>query len=62
LICRTLKSREETRRIPVVMLSAHPDAARSVAEVGADAFIAKPFDVAVLMRTIADLLAARTDV
>ena len=45
VICRNLKSNDETRHIPVIMFSAHPGAAASIAEYGADDFIAKPFDV-----------------
>ncbi|MCC6793074.1 MAG: response regulator, partial [Thermomicrobiales bacterium] len=55
-ICRTLKSREETRHVPIVMISAHPDAERSVREVGADAFVAKPFSVDHLLDTISSLI------
>lgn len=58
-ICRQLKSRPETRHIPIVMISAHPDAARSVREVGADAFLAKPFSVDALLDTVTALLARR---
>ncbi len=57
LICRKLKSQPETRHIPIVMISAHPDAAQSVAEVGADAFLAKPFDIDDLLDIVATLLA-----
>lgn len=56
-ICRQLKSQPETRNIPVVMISAHPDADRSVREVGADAFLAKPFSVEDLLDTVTALLA-----
>lgn len=50
-ICKALKSRPDTRRIPIVMVSAHPSAAGSARAVGADDFVAKPFE-------IDDLLAA----
>lgn len=43
-ICKTLKSMDSTKNIPVIMISAHPSAERSVAECGANDFIAKPFD------------------
>lgn len=55
-ICRKLKSQDETRHVPIVMISAHPDAERSVKEVGADAFVAKPFSVDLLLDTVAGLL------
>lgn len=56
-ICRKLKSQDDTRHIPIVMISAHPDAERSVKEVGADAFVAKPFSIDDLLATVAALLA-----
>ena len=55
-ICRKLKSQDDTRHIPIVMISAHPDAERSVKEVGANAFVAKPFSVDTLLDTIAGFL------
>ena len=58
-ICRTLKSHEATRRIPVLMISAHPGAEESVKEVGADAFVAKPFTIDDLLDTVETLLAAK---
>lgn len=53
LICKQLKGRNDTRGIPIVMISAHPDAERSVRDVGADAFVAKPFDIDALLAVIA---------
>ena len=51
-ICRELKASQETSHIPVIMFSAHPGAAASIADYGADDFIAKPFDVAHLMKKV----------
>lgn len=51
-ICKELKSEEDTRNIPVIMLSAHPGAAATIKEYGADDFIAKPFEVKRLLATI----------
>ena len=56
-ICRHLKSREETHHIPIIMISAHPQAEASVREVGADAFVAKPFDIDTLLAMVARLTA-----
>jgi DNA-binding response OmpR family regulator len=53
LICQKLKSQEETKRIPVIMISAHPNAKYSVSAVGADDFMAKPFDMDELLAKIA---------
>ncbi len=55
-ICRKLKSQEETRHIPIVMISAYPDAERSSKEVGADAFVAKPFAIDEVLTAVAALL------
>jgi CheY-like chemotaxis protein len=51
-ICRELKSKEETRKIPVIMVSAHPDAAKEVKAVGADNFLAKPFETGDLLKLV----------
>ena len=53
LICQKLKSQEETKRIPIIMMSAHPNAKQSVAQVGADDFLAKPYDIDDLLAKIA---------
>lgn len=44
-ISRQLKSQNVTRDIPIIMLSAHPGAAKEALESGADDFIAKPFEM-----------------
>ena len=49
VICKQLKSNEETKSIPVIMFSAHPGAATTIADYGADDFIAKPFNVSNLI-------------
>lgn len=51
-ICKQLKANKETKHIPVIMFSAHPGAAATIADYGADDFIAKPFDVAHLMKKV----------
>lgn len=53
LICQKLKSQEETRHIPIIMMSAHNNARQSVASVGADDFIAKPFEAEELLEKLA---------
>lgn len=58
-ICRHLKSRDETRHIPVIMISAHPNAAESAEAVGADAFLAKPWDIDTLIALIAHHMPGR---
>jgi DNA-binding response OmpR family regulator len=51
-ICRKLKADKDTMHIPVIMFSAHPGAAATIAEYGADDFIAKPFDVTNLLKKV----------
>jgi DNA-binding response OmpR family regulator len=51
-ICRKLKSNNDTRHIPVIMFSAHPGAASTMAEYGADDFIGKPFDAGNLIKKV----------
>ena len=55
-IVKYLKSQEETRHIPVIMLSAHPSAEETARLAGADDFVAKPFDIVVLLTRIAQYL------
>ena len=45
-ICRQLKSRIQTREIPIMIFSAYPRVTEQIIyEYGADDFIAKPFEV-----------------
>ncbi|GCE26803.1 hypothetical protein KDA_22870 [Dictyobacter alpinus] len=52
-ICKSLKSDQATRHIPVIMLSAHSDASKVADAGGADDFLEKPFDVDALIDTVA---------
>ncbi len=52
-IVRFLKSQQETKHIPIIMFSAHPGAAETARQAGADEFLAKPFDIDVLLERIA---------
>lgn len=51
-ICKQLKSNKETSHIPVIMFSAHPGAAATISDYGANDFISKPFDVNNLMKKV----------
>jgi DNA-binding response OmpR family regulator len=51
-ICKQLKANKSTSHIPVIMFSAHPGAAATIGDYGADDFIAKPFDVNNLMQKV----------
>jgi DNA-binding response OmpR family regulator len=55
-ICKKLKSDENTKRIPIVMISAHPSAKESVLDVGADAFLAKPFETTKLLTLLKEFV------
>ncbi len=44
-ICHQLKGRRITRRIPVILMSANPQTPQIAKEVGAEAWIRKPFEV-----------------
>lgn len=57
-VCHKLKESEETRHIPVLMISASKNVSGSVMEVGADGFLPKPFDMDQLINKIEELLAA----
>lgn len=52
VICKKLKSQKETKSIPIIMVSAHPNAEKTVKEAGADSFLAKPFDIESLLENI----------
>jgi DNA-binding response OmpR family regulator len=51
-ICRQLKSREETKHLPVIMLSANIDIEQIWVECGASGYLAKPFDIRQLVNII----------
>lgn len=51
-VCKQLKQIEEIRKIPVIMISASRDIERSAYDAGADDFLAKPFDMDVLLKKI----------
>ena len=57
-IVKYLKSQEETKAIPVIMFSAHPGAAETARLAGAEDFLAKPFDIDMLLAKIASHLPA----
>lgn len=49
VICKRLKSNAVTKHIPILMISAHPDAEKLIHAGGADDFLAKPFDITNLL-------------
>ena len=48
-VCRQIKADESIASIPLMMLSAYPQAISDCLQAGADAFIEKPFDMKVLL-------------
>lgn len=51
-VCREIKSMEEFRNTPVIMISAHPGAAENFASYGADDFVTKPFRTQALLEKL----------
>ena len=51
-ICKRLKGDKTTKSIPIIMVSAHPDAEKSVKDCGADDFIPKPFEMINLLKKV----------
>lgn len=51
-ICKQLKQKPATSKIPVVLISASKDIERSAMEAGADDFLEKPFEMDVLLQKI----------
>lgn len=43
-ICKKLKRNKKTKQLIIIMMSAHPNAKKDSEEIGADNFIAKPFE------------------
>jgi DNA-binding response OmpR family regulator len=44
-VCKGLKTKADTKEIPVIMISASPDLENSAKEAGANDFLEKPFDM-----------------
>ena len=55
-VCKNLKSSADTKKIPVLMISAHPDAERTCKQAGADSFLEKPFDIETFLNKVNALL------
>jgi DNA-binding response OmpR family regulator len=49
-ICKELKTNTRTQKIPVMMISAHPDAEKACKDAGADDFLEKPFEIDVFLK------------
>jgi DNA-binding response OmpR family regulator len=55
-VCLHLKQTETTQSIPVLMISAHPNAQKICLDAGADDFISKPFDMHDILARINQLI------
>jgi DNA-binding response OmpR family regulator len=55
-ICVQLKAKETTNQIPVMMISAHPNAKELCLQAGANDFMAKPFDMDDILNTVGRLV------
>ena len=51
-ICSSLKNDPKLSHVPVIMISAHPNAKAICQEAGAEAFISKPFDIQEMLSKI----------
>lgn len=58
-ICKSLKADTKTKKIPILMISAHPNAKISAFESGADDFLPKPFEREELLKKIAYVVSER---
>jgi DNA-binding response OmpR family regulator len=57
-ICTSIKKNPVTSSVPLIMISAHPNAKDICLQAGADDFIAKPFEMDDLLSKIGRLIAA----
>lgn len=57
-ITRHLKSDTSTKNIPIIIMSANKDTAQIAKQAGAEAFLAKPFDIDVLESMVENYLAS----
>ena len=55
-ICKKLKAAIETQHIPIILFSAHADVANNFQDCQAQGFIAKPFEVSYLVRTLQSII------
>ncbi len=51
-VCRQLKNSEETKHLPVIMISASRDIEQYARDAGADDFLAKPYEMKDLLEKV----------
>jgi CheY-like chemotaxis protein len=52
-ICKFLRLNQQTKNIPIIMISAYHKLKRKAADVGVNDFIEKPFELKTLLNTVA---------
>ena len=55
-VCKHLKSHKNFAHIPVIMISAHPEAKETCLAAGADYFLEKPFEMNEIFKVVATAL------
>src|ERR1700744_142882 len=55
-ICKEIKAQQETRHLPVMLVSSESDLSIIAQECGADAYLAKPFDIYELLAQVKEYL------
>jgi len=55
-IAKHLKGNKETKKIPIIMFSAHPFAKKELKDSGTEGFITKPFELDDLLKKIKKLI------
>jgi DNA-binding response OmpR family regulator len=55
-ICKEIKGNEETKNIPVILISASPDKLTAYKDCDADGILEKPFDLNILITKIESLI------
>ncbi len=53
ILCRYLKDRPATQKIPIIMISAHPTAEQDMPFCGANDFLKKPFEMDNMLKKVA---------
>ena len=61
-VCAEIKNNSQYKAIPLIMMSAHPDAKKICLQAGANDFISKPFDTHDLLAKVANLMKNSTAV
>ena len=60
VICKQLKERSDTKHIPIILFSANMNAEKNFMEYNANDFIAKPFEIGMLVKKVFANLPDRT--